>query len=88
MNAELARITAHLAAAEMTRPICACDSRNTGNRELHHWQFDLARTAGVGDEQYGAISANDLDNPIGTRRGHVEAWQYIQRHQQMRAMSL
>ena len=42
------RVTvARLAAAELARPICACDGTN---RELYRWQFDLARTAGVGDE--------------------------------------
>lgn len=60
-----------LACAELTRNICACD---TANRALYHWQFDLARTGGAGDESYGAIAPEDLSNPWGTRRGQVEAW--------------
>lgn len=67
-------IVARLAAAELARPICACDE---ANRELYRWQFDLARTAGSGDEAYGAVSAEDLNNPFGTRRGHVYAWKQV-----------
>jgi len=74
------RVTvARLAAAELARPICACDE---ANRELYRWQFDLARTAGVGDEAYAAISAGDLDNPFGTRRGHVYAWRQVKQLRQ------
>jgi len=65
---------ARMAAAELARPICACDE---ANRELYRWQFDLARTGGANDESYGAVSATDLDNPFGTRRGHVYAWRMI-----------
>lgn len=65
---------ARMAAAELARPICACDE---ANRELYRWQFDLARTGGANDESYGAVSATDLDNPFGTRRGHVYAWRMV-----------
>ena len=67
-------IVARLAAAELSRPICACAS---ANRELYRWQEDLARTGGNNDAQFGAISAADLDNPFGTRRGHVYAWRQV-----------
>jgi hypothetical protein len=74
------RVTvARLAAAELARPICACDE---ANREIFRWQFDLARTAGAGDEAYGAIAAGDLDNPFGTRRGHVYAWRQVKQLRQ------
>lgn len=66
-------MVARLAAAEMTKPICGCDS---ANKLIHHWSFDLARTAGNNDERF-AISANDLDNPFGTRRGQVAAWREV-----------
>jgi hypothetical protein len=66
-------IVARLAAAELARRICACDN---ANQELYHWQFDLSRAAGANDEQY-SISFSDLDNPIGTRRGQVWAWNQI-----------
>ncbi len=62
------------AAAELARPICACDS---ANKELYRWQFDLA-TATSEAEQY-QLDLTDLANPIGTRRGHVAAWKQIAR---------
>lgn len=76
-----ATVVARLAAAELARPICGCED---ANRELYRWQFDLARTSGAGDEAYGAISADDLNNPYGTRRGHVFAWRAVQAHQPLR----
>ena len=76
-------IVARLAAAELARPICACDE---ANRELYRWQFDLARTAGSGDEAYGAVSQEDLNNPFGTRRGHVYAWKQVKNLRQLRGL--
>lgn len=65
---------AYLALAELAGPLCACEGVS---KRLHYWQFDLARTGGANDERY-AISAEDLDNPLGgTRRGHVHAWKRI-----------
>jgi hypothetical protein len=74
-------IVARLAAAELGKPIEAC---KVSNRELHVWQTDLARTGGNNDEQFGAISAADLDNPFGTRRGHVYAWKRVKQLAQLR----
>jgi ribosomal protein L9 len=67
-------VVARLAMAELARPVCACES---ANRELHNWQFDLARSAGSNDETFGFISREDLANPLGTRRGAVFAWKQI-----------
>lgn len=78
-----ATVVVRLAAAELARPICACES---ANRELYRWQTDLARTGGNNDEQFGAISATDLDNPLGTRRGHVYAWRQIQNQRLTRGL--
>lgn len=69
--------TVYLALAELEGPICACESVS---QRLHHWQFDLARTGGAEDESYGATPSGDLDNPFGTRRGHVEAWKRVSSH--------
>lgn len=63
-----------MAAAEMPRKICACDE---SNRELHRWQFDVARSAGANDEAYGAVSDIDINNPFGTRRGQIYAWKEV-----------
>lgn len=77
-DAQMARIyqtvVARLAAAELARPICGCAD---ANRELYRWQFDVARNGGAADEMYGAISQDDLSNPLGTRRGHIHAWKFI-----------
>lgn len=64
----------YMALAELEGPICACEGVR---KRLHHWQFDLARSSGADDEAYGAISQDDLSNPFGTRRGHVEAWKRV-----------
>ena len=75
-------ITVRLAAAELSKPICACD---TANRELYRWQFDLSRAAGVNDEQY-RISDDDLNNPFGTRAGHVYAWKQVRNFMNMKGL--
>lgn len=67
-------VVARLAAAELARPICGCTD---ANRELYRWQFDVARSGGANDEVYGAISQEDLNNPFGTRRGHIAAWKFV-----------
>jgi hypothetical protein len=74
MRAYWQQTVAYLALAELEGPICACEGVR---KRLHHWQFDLARTGGANDESYGAISAEDLANPFGTRRGQVEAWKRV-----------
>lgn len=66
-------IVARLAAAELNRPVCACD---TANHELFRWQFDLARAAGANDEQY-RIGESALNCPFGTRAGAVYAWNQV-----------
>jgi hypothetical protein len=71
-------IVARLAAAELARPVCGCDA---ANRELYRWQFDVSQTA-RGDELFG-ISQENLNNPLGTRRGHVQAWKFIMDQQQL-----
>lgn len=73
MASDWQKVVARLAAAELPVRMCA---DNTGSHFLHEWQFDLARSAGVNDEQY-QISQSDLDNPFGTRRGQVMAWKKI-----------
>lgn len=69
----------YLALAELEGPICTCQSVR---KRIEYWQFDLARTAGANDEAY-AISAADLDNPFGTRRGHVHVWRRVKDNAQM-----
>lgn len=74
MAAKYRTVVARLAMAELGRPVCACEA---ANRELHRYQFDLARSSGANDEAFGFISREDLSNPFGTRRGHVFAWKQV-----------
>lgn len=71
-------LVARMAMAELARPVCGCDA---ANRELYYWQFDLSQTA-RGDELFG-ISPENLNNPFGTRRGHVYAWKAVQNLRQL-----
>lgn len=73
MDRNWQELVTYLALAELEGPICACEGVRA---RLHYWQFDLARTAGANDEAY-TISPTDLDNPFGTRRGHVHAWKRV-----------
>ena len=75
-------VVARLAAAELGRPICA---KQPSAKELARWQLDRSRIAGANDEMY-AISPADLDNPLGTRAGHIQAWKFITRMQQIRGV--
>jgi hypothetical protein len=84
-NNQMARpwqtIVARLAAAELAAPICACQ---VANRTLAYWQTDVARTGGNNDEQFGAVTQDQLNNPFGTRRGHLYAWQQVKHLRQVR----
>ena len=62
-------LVARLACAEMTRRICACDQ---ANREWSNWQFDISR---LNSPETYQMKTDDLNNPLGTRRGHIYAWQ-------------
>lgn len=84
MNRHMQSIVARMALAELARPICACDK---ASREMNRWQFDLARTSGANDESYGAISPDDLNNPFGTRAGHVYAWKEVQNMRNLRGFT-
>lgn len=68
-------VVARLAAAELARPVCACEG---ANKELYEWQVDRART-GATNELFQAPPPN----PLGTRRGHVYAWDQIVREQRL-----
>jgi hypothetical protein len=63
------QVVTMLAAAEVKRRIVAC--RET-NERLHDLQLDMALQA-TETERYQR-SQKDLDNPFGTRLGHIQAW--------------
>ncbi len=71
-------VVARLAAAELARNVCGCEQ---ANRALYYWQFDLSQTA-RGDELFG-ISPENLNNPLGTRRGQVYAWKFVMDQQHL-----
>jgi hypothetical protein len=71
MDNRLRSALVKLAAAELARRICACDS---ANRELFRWQVDLGEPS---EGQSIVIEPGDLSNPFGTRRGHLEAWRAV-----------
>ena len=62
------RIIGQLAIAELACSVCEC-----GDPILDEWHMDLAT---MGDDRLN-ISRVMLRNPLGTRRGHVAAWQAI-----------
>lgn len=55
--------------AELARRICMCDYPNA---PIFEYGQDLADT-----NQGMSTAPEDLDNPLGTRRGHIEAWRAI-----------
>ena len=69
MDAAWREIVAMLAAAELKTRIAACRDVNA---RLHELQQDLALES-TETARY-ATGQNDLDNPFGTRRGHILAW--------------
>ena len=73
MDATFRELVAIMAAAELGRPISGCAE---ANRLLFYWQQDLSQT-GKGDNDLYATSADILDNPFGSRRGHVYAWRKV-----------
>lgn len=64
-------IIARFAAAELARPLCGCEEASAA---ASYWQFDLAQTAGAQNGETYAAPFAAMDNPFGTRRGHVYAW--------------
>jgi hypothetical protein len=69
MDPAMRAIMVRLATAEAKRRICAC--RET-NEEIHSLQQDLTLES-TQTERY-TVAPEDLSNPFGTRRGHVQAW--------------
>lgn len=66
------RIIAEYAAGLVDRPICEC---NNIERYVDYLREDLARVGR--DSPSYQVTASDLDNPLGTVRGAVEAWRKI-----------
>jgi hypothetical protein len=69
------QVVTMLAAAEVKRRIVAC--RET-NERLHDLQMDMALQA-TETERYQR-SPEDLNNPFGTRLGHIQSWKMAKDH--------
>jgi hypothetical protein len=65
-------VIARLAAAELNRAICGCLSAQI---TLNYWQEDMTLIEGPGNKYQ--TSFEQLNNPIGPRRGHLWAWNRI-----------
>lgn len=75
MDRKLRTVIARLAASELQQSICGCAE---AKRRVYHWQMDLSKVGA--DKELFAISPSQLDNPLGTRRGHWFAWNFIENH--------
>lgn len=62
-------IVTKLAAAELKRRICAC---RDANERLHDLQMDMALES-TETERYRRTE-RQMNNPFGTRLGHIQAW--------------
>lgn len=74
---------AWLASAELKRRICACRDQN---EKLWQLQQDLTLES-TQTERY-SIPIEQLNNPFGTRRGHVQAWKAVSDVIQRRGISV
>lgn len=72
MAAKFQQVVARLAAAELKRRVCSCREQN---ERLHDLQIDLTLES-TQTERY-SVASEDLTNPFGTRKGHVQAWRSI-----------
>jgi hypothetical protein len=64
-----------LGTAEVKRRICAC---REFNERIHDLQLDMALES-TQTERY-TRSQRDMDNPFGTRAGHIAAWKIASEH--------
>jgi hypothetical protein len=69
MASQWQSIVTKLAAAELKRRICAC---RDANERLHEFQLDAALES-TQTERYRRTDAQ-MNNPFGTRLGHIQAW--------------
>lgn len=69
MDTRWQEVVTKLGAAELKRRICAC--RET-NERLHDLQMDMALESTT-TERYRRTDAQ-MNNPFGTRLGHIQAW--------------
>jgi hypothetical protein len=74
-----------MTASELSRPLCMCGQDRVGSAMLAYYQDDMALV--LPQRARFNIDQVLLSNPIGTRRGHVDAWKWIQSHAVTRAVA-
>lgn len=74
MDPRWARTIAYLAAARLDRDPCDCAAGY-----FEQWRQDMSFEQGAEQFQRYRISARKLNNPIGTRRGEIYAWDQLRR---------
>jgi len=70
-----------LALAELSQRICGCEQ---ANKEIQRWQQDRSMQ---GDDGRFQIRTANMQNLLGTREGHIQAWNDIIKRQQLRGIS-
>lgn len=75
MQADWARTVAIYAASMLERSICNCDA----SKKVENWRSDLAFSGGTEEEAIYNLTQSQLENPFGTRRGAIYAWQRVKR---------
>lgn len=76
------QIVTMFAAAELKRRICAC---RDVNERIHDLQLDMSLQS-TQTERYQRTN-EDLNNPFGTRLGHIQAWKKASDHIMRRGYS-
>lgn len=66
-----ARVIARLATARLSKPICSCGNLTS---LFEYLSTDLAVNLG---ERSFSVDFELLGNPLGSRRGEIEAWQFV-----------
>lgn len=72
MAPELERIVARMAMAKLDHAVCTC-----AKGEWEQLQADLRFSSGATELARYRLNAAELGNPFGTRRGEIEAWDYV-----------
>lgn len=74
MDDRLARIVAEFATSKIERPLCSCQED-----KFAQLRADLAFVSGSGETARYQVDFKELSNPLGSRRGALQAWREITR---------
>jgi hypothetical protein len=73
LKQEWQTLIARMACAELMDRLCSCD---IANKEIYRWQVDFTARKSLAGDSFNA-QPGDLENPFGTRAGHIEAWRRL-----------